>query len=88
VIATGTVARVETIGGFEHLYFQGAGETLVVCFTQGLGGLKNASELVGRTVEFSARIDGPVSCLDQRVVGAAELRQLTQLRLIGDSDAR
>jgi hypothetical protein len=88
VIATGTVARVETIGGFEHLYFQGAGETLVVCFTQGLGGLKNASELVGRTVEFSARIDGPVSCLDQRVVGAAELRQLTQLRLIGDSGAR
>jgi hypothetical protein len=90
VIATGIVARVETIGGFEHLYFQGAGERIVVCFVQGFGGVKNASELVGRTVELRVRIDSPAGCLDHRVgiVGATELRQPTQLRVLGDSQAR
>lgn len=84
VIATGIVARVETIGGFEHLYFQGADEKIVVCFGQGFGGLKNASELVGRMVELRVRIDSPAGCLDHRVgiVGATELRQPSQLRLI------
>jgi hypothetical protein len=87
VVATGTVARVETIGGFDHLYFQGAGEQFVVCFAQGSGGTKNASELIGRTVEVSGRIDSPVACFDHRVgtVGAVELRQPSQLRLLGNA---
>jgi hypothetical protein len=87
VVATGTVARVETIRGYEHLYFQGAGSKLVVCFAQGFGGVKNASELIGKTIEVSVRIDSPAGCLDHRVetVGAAEIRQLNQLRLIGDA---
>jgi hypothetical protein len=58
-----------------------------VCFAQGLGGTKNASELIGRTVEVSGRIDSPVACFDHRVgtVGAVELRQPSQLRPLGNA---
>jgi hypothetical protein len=89
VIATGTVERVETVRGFEHLYFQGAGGKFVVCFAQGFGGVKNASELIGKTIEVSARIDSPAGCSDQRVevVGATEIRQVNQLRLIGGAES-
>ena len=85
VVATGTVARVATIRGFEHLYFQGAGSKLVVCFAQGFGGVKNASELIGKTIEVRARIDSPAGCSDHglETVGATEIRQLNQLKLIG-----
>jgi hypothetical protein len=87
VVATGTVARVETIRGYEHLYFQGAGSKLVVCFAQGFGGVKNTSELIGKTIEVNVRIDSPASCLDHRIetLGAAEIRQVNQLRVIGDA---
>jgi hypothetical protein len=86
VIATGTVARVETIAGFEHLYFQGAGEQFVVCYAQGFPGFKSAPELIGKTIEVSARVDSPVACMDHAgTVGATELRQPSQLRLLGDA---
>jgi hypothetical protein len=56
----------------------------VVCFAEGFGGVKNASDLIGKTIEVSARIDSPAGCSDQRLstVGATEIRQVNQLRLI------
>ena len=85
VIATGTVARVETIRGVEHVYFEGAGEKYVLCIREGMP-MQHPSELVGKTLELSVRIDR--ACLDRRVtIGATELRQPTQLKIVGDSPA-
>ena len=89
VIATGTVARVQTIRGVEHVYFEGADEKYVLCIREGMPGMQHPSELVGRTLELSVRIDWARGCLDQRVtIGATDLRQPTQLRVVDDSRAR
>ena len=89
MIATGTVARVQTIRGVEHVYFEGAGEKYVLCIREGMPGMQHPSELVGKTLELSVRIDWARGCLDQRVtIGATDLRQATQLRVVDDSRAR
>jgi hypothetical protein len=89
VVATGTVARVQTIRGVEHLYFEGTDEKFVLCIREGMPGMQHPSELVGKTLEMSVRIDGARGCLDQRVtIGATDLRQPTQLRVVDDSRAR
>jgi hypothetical protein len=86
VIATGTVARVQMIRGVAHVYFEGAGEKYVLCIREGMP-MQHPSELVGRTLELNVRI-GP-ECLDRRVtIGATELRQPTQLRVVDGSRAQ
>jgi hypothetical protein len=86
VIATGTVARVQMIRGVAHVYFEGAGEKYVLCIREGMP-MQHPSELVGQTLELNVRI-GP-ECLDRRVtIGATELRQPTQLRVVDGSRAQ
>jgi hypothetical protein len=85
VIATGTVARVEAIRGVHHVYFEGAGEKYVLCISANMPGIQHPSELVGKTLELNVRI-GP-ECMDRRAIGATELRQPTQLRVVDDSPA-
>jgi hypothetical protein len=74
VVATGTVARVQTIRGVEHVYFEGAGEKYVLCVREGMPGMQHPSELVGKTLEMSVRIDWTRGCLDQGVPGPARDR--------------
>ena len=89
LVATGTVARVETIRGVDHVYFEGTDFKYVLCIREGMPGMQHPSELVGKTLELSVRIDWAMGCLDQRVtVGATELRQSAQLRIVTDSAAR
>jgi hypothetical protein len=87
VVATGTVARVEAIRGVHHVYFEGAGEKYVLCIRAEMPGMQHPSELVGKTLELSVRV--APECMDRRVtIGATELRQPTQLRVVDGSLAR
>jgi hypothetical protein len=82
VVATGTVARVQAIRGVHHVYFEGAGQKYVLCIREGMNGMQHPSELIGKTLELSIRI--MPECMDRSVtIGATELRQPTQLRIVG-----
>jgi hypothetical protein len=93
VIATGTVSRVETRNGNTTLHFQTAGDPVLVCFPEnsyrGMFGIKDISELTGKTVEVRGSVTLPTACGGPRqpsygavIPGAIKIEAPSQMKVL------